>query len=232
MMTKLFCVLTSGNQQFASSFNDRSEPRLYFTQDNDLPFRLYLLQSLNSQRWPFSYDSLSGADDITVIVSLRDIGTGAVLASTEPLTPVRNGFEGILHVNTQEVDNYLAIAYAPVCAAEFSADVVDAFGNKINLFRRAIILRAAPVGSTVVIPGSQYYFPEVTGYLGAGSTALQSKPTLNRQGAIFQAVINGLLVAWRIEPGTAETDLDAGIIKPADFDADTNPVNLIRVGGI
>jgi hypothetical protein len=226
-MIKLFCDLTNG--QFASSFTDRSEPRHAFSQNNDLEHRLYLLQSLNSPRWPFSYDSWSGDEDVTAIVSLRDLSTAAPLASTAPLNPIKNGFQGILHTNTLEVAQLLSGKCQ--ATAGLSIELVDGSGNKINPFRREILLRATP-GATATSVGTVLYFPEVTTYLGSGPDALQSKPTLGRSGAIFEAFINGRFVAWRIEPGTAETDLDLGIIKPLDFDSDSNAVNLVRGLGI
>jgi hypothetical protein len=226
-MLKLFCDLTNG--QFAASFRDSSEPRHAFSQDNDLQFRLYLLQAIGATRWPYSYDAWSGDPDITAIISLRDEATAAALASTSPLTPVPHGFEGILHTNTFEVDTFLDARLDR--EALLSVDLVDGSGNKINPFRSSILLRANPA-TVPTASGAIFYFPEVTTYVGSGSTALQARSTAGHLGAIFEAVINGILVSWRIQSGTADTDLDLGIIKPADFDATTNPVNLVRVGGI
>jgi|GEM_PF-3747172 len=227
-MLKFFCDLTNG--QFAAGFRDRSEPRHSFSQDNDIPFCLYLLLALsNSGPWPYSYDSWSGAGDITALVSLRDESTAAVLASTFPLNVVKDGFQGLLHTNTSEVGVFLNGRLER--EALFSIDLVDGGGNKINPFRRAVILRANP--STVPSPaGTILYFREVNTYLGSGPNALQAKNTAGRLGVIFEAVINGILVSWRVESGTATTDLGNGILRPGDYDAATNPVNLVRVGGI
>lgn len=228
-MLRLFADLT--NQCFAASFRDRAEPRHAFSQDNDLPFRLYLLQSLGAPRWPYSYEAWSGDPAITTIVSLRDELAATVLCSTSPLNPIQHGFEGILHTNTLEVAAFLSARLER--EALFSVDLIDAAGNKINPFRRSVLLRSGvAAGVSPASIGSIYYFPEVTAYLGSGSDALQSKPTVGRIGTVFEAVINGILASWRIQSGTADTDLDLGIIKPADFDPTTNPVNLIRVGGI
>jgi hypothetical protein len=226
-MKKFFCDLT--NRQFASSMRDRSEPRHYIPQNNNLPFRLYLLQFLGSASWPYAHDTWSGSEAITAIVSLRDFAPANILASTEPLTPIRNGFEGILHTNTLEVDEF--VASRGEREAFFSVELIDALGNKLNPFRRPVILQSTP-GNVVSAAGAVFYFPEVTAYLGAGPEALQSKPTVGRTGVIFEAVINGILVSWRVEAGVAATDLDNGIIRPLDFDADANSVNLVRVGGI
>jgi hypothetical protein len=166
------CDLT--NQCFAASFRDRSEPRHAVSQDNDLPFRLHLLRSLGFPRWPYSYDPWSGDPGITTIISLRDEATAAVLCSTSPLNPVRHGFEGILHTNTFEV----APSWLPGSSSKplLSVDLIDGSGNKINPFRRSIVLRANP--STVpAARGAIYYFPEVTTYLGSDAAALQAKPT-------------------------------------------------------
>lgn len=228
-MLKFFCDLTDG--RFAAGFRDRSEQRPSISQDNDLPFRLYLLQSLRSLLWPFSYHPWSGAADITVIISLRDPATAAVLASTPPLNQIKRGFESLLHTNTLEVAAFLSARPTSDRGALLSVDLIDGSGNKINPFRAPIILRANPAGAPSAL-GAVLYFPEVTDYLGSGPGALQSKATVGRTGAIFEAVINGILVSWRIEAGTADTDVDLGIIKPLDFDSDTNPVNLVRVGGI
>jgi hypothetical protein len=226
-MLRIFADLT--NSQFATDFRDRSEPRHAFSQDNDLPFRLYLLQAMQSSRWPFAYDSWSGDPAITAIISLRDESTAAPLCSTSPMNVIKSGFEGLLHTNTFEVDDFLSARLER--EALFSVDLVDGSGNKINPFRRSVILRANP--STIpVARGAIYYFPEVTAYLGSGPEALQSKQTLGHAGAVFQAFVNGIFVAWRIEAGTADTDLDLGIIKPLDFDTITNPVNLVRGLGI
>lgn len=226
-MLKLFCDLTNG--QFAAGFNDRTAPRHAISQNNDLPFRLYLLQPLNSSRWPFSYDSWSGDPDVTAILSLRDLLTAAPLASTSPLNPIKYGFQGILHTNTFEVSSYLSGRLER--DAQLSVELFDGSGNKINPFRRDIILRATP-GATPTALGTVLYFPEVTAYLGSGPEALQSKSTAGKVGTVFEAFVNGIFVAWRVEPGTADTDLDLGIIKPNDFDATTNPVNLVRGLGI
>jgi hypothetical protein len=84
-----------------------------------------------------------------------------------------------------------------------------------------------------VAVGSVLYFPEVTTYLGSGPEALRSKSTAGKVGTVFLAFVAPAgMVAWRVESGTAETDLDSGIIKPLDFNPTTNPVNLIRGLGI
>lgn len=225
MRFDIFCNLTNG--QFAASFRDPTEPRVCVSQDNDLAFRLYLLQSLNAPGWPFAYDA--GDDDVTAIVSLRDLATAAALCSSAPLAQVANGFAGVLHTNTFEVDDFLSGRVER--EALFSVDLVDGAGQKINPFRRSVLLRANPA-TVPAARGSVFYFDEVTTYLGDGPEALQAKPTVGRAGAVFEAWVNGIFVAWRVEPGTAETDLDLGIIRPADFDSTTNPVNLVRGLGI
>jgi hypothetical protein len=228
-MLSFFCDLTNG--QFASGFNDRSAPRHALSQNNDLPLRLYLLRPLGAARWPFSYDSWSGDPDVTAIVSLRSLATAAILASSPPLNLIKNGFEGILHTNTFEVADYLTTTSAIEKEALLSIDLIDGSGNKINPFRAIAVLRATP-GTIPVAAGSILYFPEVTAYLGSGPEALQSKATLGKAGTAFAAWINGLFVVWRVEAGAADTDLDLGIIKPNDFDATTNPMNLVRGLGI
>lgn len=228
-MQRFFLNLT--NEQFVSGLRDRSEPRHTLAQNNDLPFRLYLLQQLSSGLWPFAYDTWSGDETITAIASLRDISNAALLASTAPLTPIKKGFEGLLHTNTLEIDALFRPSGSAEKEALLSLELVDAAGHKLNPFRRAVILRATP-GNVVSSLGAIYYFSEVTTYLGAGPEALQSKPTVGRVGARFEAWIDSLLVSWRVQPGAAETDLDLGYIRPLDFDAATNAVNLVRGLGI
>lgn len=236
MTRSFFCNLTA--QTFAAGYRDRSEPRLSVSQNNDLAFRLYLLQSLSSGSWPFAYDSWSGDSNMTAILSLRDVWSYPVitLASSEPCTVIPNGFSGLLHTNTQEAADFLGQSGPGPNRAEreamFMVDLIDASGAKLNPFRRPVTLQAvAALGNVPSALGAVYYFQEVNTYLGSGAEALQAKPTVGRVGAVFEAWISGFVV-WRVESGTAETNLDEGIIKPNDFDADTNPVNLIRGLGI
>ncbi|MEY2500580.1 MAG: hypothetical protein QOI07_914 [Verrucomicrobiota bacterium] len=78
-----------------------------------------------------------------------------------------------------------------------------------------------------------YQLPAVTGYTGGGATNLDGITTRTSAiNSLFVVVVNGVMSVWRLEAGTAATDTDAGIIRPADYDATTNAVNLIRVEGL
>lgn len=78
-----------------------------------------------------------------------------------------------------------------------------------------------------------YPLPLVTSYTGGGPTNLDGATTFSAAlNSLFWVVINGVWSAWRLESGTAATDVDAGIIRPTDYNASTNAVNLVRVAGL
>lgn len=78
-----------------------------------------------------------------------------------------------------------------------------------------------------------YPLPGVTGLSGGGSTNLDgASTTTTALNSLFVVVVNGVMSVWRLEAGTAVTDLDAGIVRPTDYDSVTNPVNLVRVEGL
>ena len=60
-------------------------------------------------------------------------------------------------------------------------------------------------------------------YEGGGSSNLDTIPTATRPvGNIIALVIGGQLQFWQLQTGVSATDTAAGILRPLDFDADTN----------
>lgn len=226
-MLKFFCDLT--NAQFAAGFRDRSEPSLSFTQDNALPFRLYLLRSLSSPGWPYSYDSSSGDPAITAIVSLRDESTAAVLSSTSPLNPIKNGFEGLLHTNTLEVDDFLSARLER--EALFSVDLVDGSGNKINPFRRSVLLRSSvAAGVAPAVLGTYLWMPLVDSLTGS-STSLDQVPTADLPArTLIKISIEGEGTSEWLKEETDEVApvTGNGIVVPVDFNPVTMPFVLVK----
>jgi hypothetical protein len=101
---------------------------------------------------------------------------------------------------------------------------------------------------TWVVPGTQgtipstalrstipriYPLPLVTGYTGGGSANLDGTPTIGAAlNSLFIPVIGGVMSVWRLQNGTATSNAPGGVIRPTDYDAVANPVNLIRVEGV
>lgn len=78
-----------------------------------------------------------------------------------------------------------------------------------------------------------YPMPLVTGYTGGGTTKADGTATVGAAlNSLFVFVIGGVMSVWRLETGTAATDTDAGVIRPVDYDAVLNIVNLVRVEGL
>lgn len=112
-------------------------------------------------------------------------------------------------------------------------------GTEQILEQRDILLRkftgeydfSQPIGILGTV-----YLSQVTGFVGGGATKLDGATTVGRAlGTVFRVIVNigdtPVLSEWRIDSGTADTNLAAGIIKPLDFDEDDNAVNLILVSG-
>lgn len=233
-MIDLFANLTSN--AFAAGFRDANEPRLALGQDNDQQFRLYLLRSGRhpGSGHPFIYDVQSGATNVLAIASLRDITASPVtLASSPPMTPVRDGFEGILHTNTPEIASFLAGRAER--KAGFCIDLTDVSGFKTSPFRSELILRATDAGAPTIIAG-ELYLSQITGFIGGGPTNLDGVNTAARSlGTLFRVIVNigitPVLSEWRLQEGPDATDLAAGIIRPLDHDPVTNPRILVLVSG-
>lgn len=225
------------NKRFAWSFGHNGEVGIVLTQSNNQPIRLYLVQPGRhpGSRFPFCYDPASGASTYTAILSLRDVNAAPVtLASTQPLTPIRNGFEGIFHLDTQEITDFLS-GRAERDAA-FCVDLTDGAGNKISPFRRSITLQATSAGGGTSIPGI-IYDPDIIGLTGGGATNLDGQITVGRPISTLWIVIRTISgervkSEWVLIAATGVTDEDAGIIRPLDYNATTNAVNLVRVSGL
>jgi len=231
----LYC--DTRNKRFAWGFGHNAEVGIVLTQDNNQPIRLYLVQPGRhpGTPHPFCYDPASGDGAYTTILSLRNITAGPItLASTQPLTPIRNGFEGILNLNTQEIADFLEGRAEREAA--FCVDLVDGDGNRISPFRRPITLQATDAGATTTIPGV-IYDPTITGLTGGGSSNLDGQVTEGRAlGTLFIIirVISGARSqsVWQLIAGNDPTDEDAGIVQPLDYDAGTNAVQFVRVDGL
>lgn len=225
------------NKRFAWSFGHNGEVPIVLTQSNNQPIRLYLVQPGRhpGTQFPFCYDPASGDASYAAIISVRDITAGPVtLSSTQPLTAIRNGFEGILHLDTQEISDFLSGRAEREAA--FCVDLTDSAGNKLSPFRRSIALQATSAGGATTIPGV-IYNPAITGLTGGGATNLDGQVTAGRAiGTLWIVIrtISGERVKseWLTISATGVTDEDAGIIRPLDHDASTNAVNLVRVSGL
>lgn len=98
----------------------------------------------------------------------------------------------------------------------------------------ANVIRGGEGGPGVQVTGNEVYLSSITGLEGGTDTDLDAVSTTGLGiGTLIRVVTGGVGVqsTWRVEAGTADTDLDNGIIKPADYNASTNIKNLIRVEG-
>lgn len=114
-----------------------------------------------------------------------------------------------------------------------------AAGTEQVLLQRDVVLRAFEgeyeVSDPIDILGT-IYLSTITDFTGGTSVDLDGVRTVGRQvGTIFRVVVEisstPILSEWRLQAGTAVTDLAAGVIRPTDYDADDNPVNLVLVSG-
>ncbi|HEX7517782.1 MAG TPA: hypothetical protein VF345_10920 [Chthoniobacterales bacterium] len=225
--------LNLATQSFARNFRGAQEVSINLTQNNDTSIRLYLLQPSRSpiSGFPFQFDPTSGDPSYQAIISLRDVsGFPVTLCSTQPLTAIRNGFSGILSINTQGIANFLAGRAERECV--FCLDLVDGgSGYKTSPFRKSIVLRALDLGTAPGTPPTIlgfYYRPEITGLSGGGAANADGIASFAFSlGSVFMFVVNGSGSQWRLESGTAATNLDAGIIKLLD-----TGLNLVRVEGL
>lgn len=101
------------------------------------------------------------------------------------------------------------------------------------LHRDVILNRAViSVGATVPpsIPGT-YTLHNLDGFTGGGETKVDGAAhTVGKAlGSIFRGIIADVLYEWELQAGTAVSSAP-GVIRPTDYNALTNPVNLILVG--
>jgi hypothetical protein len=60
--------------------------------------------------------------------------------------------------------------------------------------------------------------PSITSLTGAGVTTLEGSPqALLAAGTVYMLIIGGLVQYWRLVAGDAATDVNAGLVRPADF---------------
>lgn len=234
-MDKIYCDVV--NQKFAHDFYHRLAASLFLTQNDDYPFQLFMVQPTRylGSRYPFSYTEASGEG--TCIVSLRDVmGAPLTLASTEPMTPIVNGFEGLLHLNTAEVTTFLS--GRPELDAAFCIDMIDGSGNRISPFRRSVVLRATDSGAatSTQVPGV-IYNPAIIGLTGGGLTNLDGIVTTAKPIGSLQILtrqVSGVWVesTWKLIAGTTSEDEDGGVVRPDDYAASTNEKVWVRVDGL
>lgn len=147
MIAKLIADLT--NQCFATSLRDRTVPGIVLTQNNQEPFELYLARPTGALRWPLQLDPDSGNASLSgPALTLCSPGAGGPLTLALPaaLTPIRNGFTGILDLATAEILAFLGnLAERP---AVLSLDWVDA-GKAITPFQGPVLVRQNAAAQTV-----------------------------------------------------------------------------------
>lgn len=104
-----------------------------------------------------------------------------------------------------------------------------------KVLRRDVVLNRAVItsGATIppTIPGT-YMLHNLTGFTGGGQANVDGAAhTVGKAlGSLFRGVVGGTLYEWELLAGTAASNAP-GIIRPTDYNAATNAVNLIQVGG-
>lgn len=73
------------------------------------------------------------------------------------------------------------------------------------------------------VPTSPLYIREITSLVGGGATALDGVLTVGREGLLALVYVDGELQTWRLFPGTDAELPAAGVVRPDDFHATTNP---------
>lgn len=231
----LYCDVI--RQRFAWSFQSNSDCSIVLTQNDDQPVRLFMVQPslYPGTGHPFYYTEASGDEAYTAIISLRDVtGNPHTLASTAPMTAILNGFIGVLHLNTQEVADFLSGRSQR--DVDFCIDLIDGSGHRLSPFRHSIILRAIDTGAVNPIPGV-IYDPVVTGLTGGGVTNLDGVVTVGKALGTLYIITRQISGAWtgsqwKLIAGTGTSDEDAGVIRPLDYDGTINAVNWVRTDGL
>jgi hypothetical protein len=228
-------VCNTATQTFHWGVRNAAAAAIILTQNDDQPIRLYLVRPspFPGGLFPFVFDPLSSGGAASCIISLRDVRAYPVnLGSTEPLATIRDGFSGVFHLNTQAITNYLGKTAEREIA--FCVDMVDTFANKLSPFRRMITLRAIGIdAANQGLTASLFYLPDVTEYIfdpgnPISTVTLESVETSGVAiNTIFFVIIHGVSSQWRLEAGTAATDVAAGVVKALDSGRD-----LVRVGGL
>lgn len=66
--------------------------------------------------------------------------------------------------------------------------------------------------------GSFFFRPGITSLTGAGVTTLEGTPqTLLAANTVFMLIIGGIVQYWKLEAGDAATNVNSGLVRPADF---------------
>lgn len=225
------------NQRFVQDFRHANDAVHNLTQNDEQPLRLFMVQPSKypGSGHPFNYTAYSGDEDFTVIVSLRDVTTDPVtLASTETMTALPNGFEGVLHLNTEEIATFLSGRSQR--DVELCIDMIDDGGHRFSPFRRTVTLRASDSGTTTPIPGA-VYDPAIIGLTGGGLTNLDGIATVSKAVGSLQILtrqVSGAWTAstWKLIAGTTAEDEEGGVIRPDDYAVTTNEKVWVRVDGV
>lgn len=206
------------NQRFAGGYRSVAEPRIVLTQNNDIAGKFYLLQpNQRNGRYPFMYDPSSGSSGVVAkAVLCNPGGTPLTLTAPATLTPITNGFSGLIQTNTSEIETFLT-GYAERQAV-LAIEVTDSGdASHITSFQREVTLRMdSTAAETSSIPGV-IRLRGVTGYVGGGTTNLDGAVTAgNPIGTRYEVTINGYESHWELAAGSQPSDPDSGIILTTD----------------
>src|SRR5205823_3263408 len=104
----LYCDII--RQRFVQGFRFANEVRIFLTQNDDAVVNIYLLvPSRDRERYPFMYDASSGKSGVTAVATICNPGgTPLTLTVPLPLANIDKDFSGTLHLNTAEIDTFLA----------------------------------------------------------------------------------------------------------------------------
>jgi hypothetical protein len=97
-----------------------------------------------------------------------------------------------------------------------------------------IVTQAADLGSAVPpilqsVPNTPLYIREITALVGGGATALDGVPTVGRAGLVVMCYVSNEMQTWRIFTGTDAENPSAGVVRPDDYHASSNPQVWKRV---
>jgi len=73
------------------------------------------------------------------------------------------------------------------------------------------------------VPTSPLYIKEITSLTGGGATALDGIATVGRPGLLVMCYVSGEMQTWRLFTGTDAENPSAGIVRPDDYHATSNP---------
>lgn len=186
-------------------------------------------------------EDTSNLDDVQLVLRTRDaMGTVLLDKHTTDFTDIAwanwvdlsaEQFEFVL----SEVETNQTVPASGVQRIYFSLKVTTGLGTYVVAIGYGTLVDVGITGVGAPVPpgAAVYYFSLITRYLGGLSTDLNAVPTVGVPSkTVFQVVIDGVFSSWRLEAGTAVSNLDFGIIRPLDYNSGSNPVNLVRVAGI